>query len=69
MVTSTICPICRYESKLDRAKNADEGSFSGDRILVSKLAYQLRAPERWDVAVFKYPGDPMAVFARARQEN
>ena len=33
-------------------------SYNGDRILVSKLAYEIGEPERWDVIVFKYPGDP-----------
>ena len=28
---------------------------SGDRIVVDKLAYLLRSPERFDVAVFRYP--------------
>ena len=32
-------------------------SFSGDRILVDKFAYDFTEPERWDVVVFKYPED------------
>ncbi len=27
----------------------------GDRILVNKFAYKVKAPRRWDVVVFKYP--------------
>src|SRR5262245_45717470 len=34
---------------------------SGDRVLVSKCAYEtrLRDPERYDVVVFKYPKGPI----------
>jgi signal peptidase I len=34
----------------------NDESFAGDRIVVSKLEYLFRDPERWDVIVFKYPG-------------
>lgn len=57
-VNTSVCPICRYEMDLDRDERPNQDSFSGDRILVSKLAYQLRDPRRWEVAVFKFPGDP-----------
>lgn len=30
-------------------------SYSGDRILVSKVAYLFQDPQRWDVIVFKFP--------------
>lgn len=30
---------------------------AGDRILVQKYLYEVRSPERWDVAVFKNPSD------------
>jgi signal peptidase I len=30
---------------------------TGDRIIVSRLAYDLRDPARWDVAVFRYPNN------------
>jgi signal peptidase I len=33
----------------------DEESGLKDRILVDKLTYALREPERWEVAVFRYP--------------
>jgi len=64
VVDETTCPICRYPKSLDRSTadasfllKGNEDSFSGDRILVSKFAYQLGEPERWDVIVFKYPGN------------
>ena len=31
--------------------------YSGDRILVSKFAFDFTSPKRWDVIVFKYPED------------
>jgi signal peptidase I len=35
-----------------------------DRILVDKLAYLLRAPERWEVAVFRFPLDRSRSFVK-----
>jgi signal peptidase I len=61
-VDRVTCPICRYQRKLKRSSPrallwTNEDSFSGDRILVSKFAYELSDPERWDIIVFKYPGN------------
>jgi signal peptidase I len=55
------CPICRYTHDLDRKFKgwpSNKDSFYGDRIIVSKFAYELSDPERWDVIVFKYPSNP-----------
>ena len=38
-------------------QRASYPSYSGDRILVGKFIYQLADPKRWDVIVFKFPGD------------
>ncbi|MBC7856111.1 MAG: signal peptidase I [Pirellulaceae bacterium] len=54
-VTTTTCPVCRYTQRLDLFDKPNHLSFSGDRIIVSKFAYELDEPERWDVIVFKYP--------------
>ena len=56
-VTDTTCPMCRYTMKLQKDREPNHNSFNGDRILVSKFAYLLNEPERWDVIVFKYPGN------------
>lgn len=50
-VVSATCPMCRYSMAAD-----EETSYNGDRILVSKFAYPWKEPDRYDVAVFKYPG-------------
>ena len=42
---------------LEKQKNADHQSFNGDRILVSKFNYEFSEPKRWDVIVFKFPGN------------
>lgn len=55
-VTTTTCPVCRYTQRLDLFNNSNHHSFSGDRIIVSKFAYEIGEPERWDVIVFKFPG-------------
>ncbi len=57
-VVAGICPNCRYVNCLDLAGDANAATFSGDRILVSKFAYAIHDPERWDVIVFKFPGNP-----------
>ncbi|MFN9981378.1 MAG: signal peptidase I, partial [bacterium] len=57
------CPNCGAIAELtqgdggQRAYRREYPSFSGDRILVDKFAYDFTAPERWDVVVFKYPED------------
>lgn len=56
-VVRSVCPNCRFHLKLDRDKKRNQRSFTGDRILVSKFAYELGDPERWDVIVFKFPGN------------
>ncbi len=60
------CPNCRRTLPL--ASNRDGApptpSFKGDRILVSKYAYHLWEPERWDVVVFKYPGAATTNFIK-----
>jgi signal peptidase I len=57
-VVGTICGNCRYPHGLDLVNDPADDTFSGDRILVSKFAYSLADPNRWDVAVFKFPGNP-----------
>jgi signal peptidase I len=55
-VVDTRCPNCGYRKQLDtKTYLSNDHSFSGDRIIVSKFAYEMREPERWDVIVFKYP--------------
>jgi signal peptidase I len=64
-VFGVTCPICRYEQEVKHyefigGKNTlvyDEPEYDGDRILVSKFAYELGSPQRWDVIVFKFPGN------------
>jgi signal peptidase I len=63
LVSRARCPNCGNLMPLtvgpDDARRYDPRypSFSGDRILVDKLAYDFTEPKRWDVVVFKYPED------------
>lgn len=60
MVVSGLCPMCRYpDSQVDK-----QPSYNGDRILVGKFPYDFADPERWDVVVFKYPGDAKTNFIK-----
>jgi signal peptidase I len=54
MIVSGTCPMCRYTAPLEK-----DTPYNGDRILVNKFAYEVEDPKRWDVIVFKYPGDPL----------
>jgi signal peptidase I len=56
-VVQTTCPICRYPMDLDKDRDPNQASFNGDRILVSKFTYEVSEPKRWDVIVFKFPGN------------
>ncbi|MFM8414494.1 MAG: signal peptidase I [Planctomycetota bacterium] len=54
------CPNCGAVTRLtDTSGNYAHAypPFTGDRIIVEKLAYDFVEPSRWDVVVFKYPED------------
>ncbi len=57
------CPNCGWVTQLllpgrePPTYDPSHPSFNGDRILVSKFAYDFGDPARWDVVVFKYPED------------
>ena len=61
MVPAAKCPNCGYGMRLVQGDGGQMRydprypSFSGDRILVDKFAYDFAEPRRWDVVVFKYP--------------
>ena len=61
MVPGAKCPNCGYGMRLVQGAGGQMRydprypSFSGDRILVDKFAYDFAEPSRWDVVVFKYP--------------
>jgi signal peptidase I len=63
-VYSTTCPICRFTHTLDPLHKPNEGSFSGDRIIVGKFCYDLAEPERWDVIVFKFPNNAVQNYIK-----
>lgn len=63
-----MCPLCRYVLPMgpnlplgilegQRADIKRQPSYNGDRILVNKYLYTFADPKRWDVVVFKFPGD------------
>jgi signal peptidase I len=53
-VVQTTCPNCRFAKQIE---TSEDPSYNGDRILVGKFPYDFSEPKRWDVIVFKYPGD------------
>jgi len=56
MVRRCTCPMCRRTFDVDTGRR-EHRSFKGDRIIVAKFPYQFGEPQRWDVAVFRYPGE------------
>ena len=46
------CPNCGGRVDMTRAVE-----IPGDRLLVDKTAFQVRAPRRWEIAVFRCPSD------------
>jgi len=54
LVIGTTCPLCRKPQIANPKIDSNHATFSGDRILVSKLAYAWTEPRRWDVIVFKF---------------
>ena len=48
-----VCPLCRFAIEPTK----DSQYYNGDRILVSKFAFDFVEPKRWDVIVFKFPDD------------
>jgi signal peptidase I len=65
-VEAGICPMCRYAVDMteDNWQGEEYPSFKGDRILVSKFVYDYSEPDRWDVAVFKFPGGAQTNFIK-----
>jgi signal peptidase I len=57
-VVGCVCPNCRFKIMFDR-ENLTPVPTSGDRVLVAKSLWEsgLQQPNRYDVTVFKYPGD------------
>jgi len=68
-VLAGVCPMCRQtmafrtdlppgvEEFVNHEGVEDQTSYPGDRILVNKFSYANKDPQRWDVVVFKFPGD------------
>ncbi len=66
-VMAFTCPNCRYQMRF--GEGAADGpepppSYKGDRILVGKLSYEVGDPQRWDVAVFKFPESAKVNFIK-----
>ncbi len=68
-VLAGVCPMCRHtmpfrddlplavQDLVDMKDIEEQPSYPGDRILVNKYSYDSHSPQRWDVIVFKFPGN------------
>jgi signal peptidase I len=61
-VVHVTCPMCRFTANV--GPGHDQPTYGGDRILVSKLAYEFGQPQRWDVIVFRYPAEAETNFIK-----
>ena len=66
IVRSGTCPMCRFTADYGPGnwQGKSYTSYNGDRILVGKFAYDFEEPKRWDVIVFRYPGDPATNYIK-----
>lgn len=63
MIEGAICPMCGYAITWSGQRHRHP-AMKGDRILVGKFVYQFAAPQRWDVVVFKFPGEASTNFIK-----
>ncbi len=65
-VVDVTCPLCRYIASVDpnTAEGRQHPTYGGDRILVNKCSYEFGEPARWDVLVFKYPGEAQTNYIK-----
>jgi signal peptidase I len=61
-VEKACCPMCRYFA--DVGPGSGQPTYGGDRIVVSKFAYEFGEPHRWDVVVFKNPSEAQTNFIK-----
>jgi len=54
------CPNCGYPGIVTEGLPRTEG----DQLLVHKQAYEFRDPRRWEVIVFRNPGDPRQAYVK-----
>ena len=59
-----VCPNCRYVAEYPRDAPPGLWPYNGDRIIVSKFPYEVGDPQRWDVAVFRYPATPKTNYIK-----
>ncbi|HEX4143900.1 MAG TPA: signal peptidase I [Pirellulales bacterium] len=60
------CPNCRFPMSTDpeSAEGRKWPAYNGDRILVAKFPYDFAEPKRWDVVVFRFPGNGQMNFIK-----
>jgi signal peptidase I len=58
-VVGGTCPNCRYTMDFESEAKAGRQwpAYNGDRILVAKFPFDFADPKRWDVVVFRFPGN------------
>jgi signal peptidase I len=65
-IVAVTCPLCRYTANVDprTVQGRENPTYGGDRILVSKSSYEFGDPQRWDVMVFRFPGEAQTNYIK-----
>ena len=52
------------QSTVVRGDSMDTTLSDGQNLIMDKLSYHFRDPERYDIVIFKYPDDPSKIFIK-----
>ncbi|HHY41041.1 MAG TPA: signal peptidase I [Syntrophaceticus sp.] len=64
IILATVIRVWLLEPFYIPSPSMEPTLFPGDRIIVNKIGYKFREPERGDVIVFHYPLDPERDFVK-----
>ncbi|HAF17192.1 MAG: signal peptidase I [Thermacetogeniaceae bacterium] len=64
IILATVIRVWLLEPFFIPSPSMEPTLFPGDRIIVNKIGYKFREPERGDVIVFHYPLDPERDFVK-----
>lgn len=64
IILAAIIIVFVAQSFLVRGRSMEPSLLDGQRLLVDKVTYKFRPPERGEIIVFKYPADPRRKFIK-----
>ena len=64
LVVAMILKYCIFANAVIPTGSMLETIQKGDRVIASRLEYKFNDPERFDIAIFKYPDDESQLFVK-----